>query len=259
MVMKKFKISKMLLIVCCSLLLGSCAKEIVDDNDVKKKVLETTANSESIKSIVESIVNETTTTKEETTTEKIVETTVEETTETVEKVEETINPVIYFDGEYKNVSSDKVRSVNAPTSESGNSIDLGSWGYGITPIRWVYVDPNIQIISNTTPNGSTKFGYKMQVSSGKSGCYMPIYTRCDTLGSDFDGRLYCFEDYKKSKPEDMLWTGSFNELKFGELNVIDILKLKYNIEEVTNNLVKANGTYVNVVYVSELEEILSTK
>ncbi len=116
--------------------------------------------------------------------------------------------------------------------------------------------PNTQIICNNSPNRSELYAYKFSASSGSKGCYMPIFSRGESYGQDWDGRLYSFDDYKKTAPEEMKFDNKFEDLKYGDYSVKELLSRKYDIETVADGVVKANGTYVNVIYVSELDEII---
>lgn len=171
--------------------------------------------------------------------------------------DETKTTIVSSNAVYSNIAKEKHQTLAAPFSEK-NVIDLNSWEYGRTPIVWVYVAPNTQIISNNSPNRSANFGYKVGASSGSKGCYMTIFSKGECRGADWDGRMYCFEDYKKSTPEEMKFDTKFADLKYGEYNIKELLAKKYKLEDVTEGVIKANGTYVNVIYVSELDEIIAS-
>ena len=158
---------------------------------------------------------------------------------------------------YSNIAKEKHKSNAVPFSEA-NVVDLKAWEYGRTPIAWIYVAPNTQIISNNSPNRSANYGYKVGASSGSKGCYMTIFSKGECHGADWDGRLYCFEDYKKSTPEEMKFDTKFEDLKYGDYNVKELLSKRYKLEEVTSGVFKANGTYINVIYVSELDDIIAS-
>lgn len=158
---------------------------------------------------------------------------------------------------YSNIAKEKHKSDAVPFSEA-NVVDLKAWEYGRTPIAWIYVAPNTQIISNNSPNRSANFGYKVGASSGSKGCYMTIFSKGECHGADWDGRLYCFEDYKKSTPEEMKFDTKFEDLKYGDYNVKELLSKRYKLEEVTDGVFKANGVYINVIYVSELDDIIAS-
>ena len=171
--------------------------------------------------------------------------------------DETKTTIVSSNAVYSNIAKEKHQTLAAPSSEK-NVIDLKSWEYGRTPIIWIYVAPNTQIICNNSPNRSQNFGYKVGASSGSKGCYMTIFSKGESYGADWDGRFYCFEDYKKSNPEDMKFDTKFADLKYGDYNIKELLSKKYQLEDISDGVVKANGTYVNVIYVSELDEIIAT-
>ena len=171
--------------------------------------------------------------------------------------DETKTTIISSNAAYTNIAKEKHQSLAVPSSEK-NVIDLSGWEYGRTPITWIYVAPNTQIINNNSPNRSANFGYKLSASSGEKGCYMTIFSKGESHGADWDGRFYCFEDYKKTEPEDMMFDTKFEDLKYGEYNIKELLSKRYKIEEVSDGVIKANGTYVNVIYVSELDDIIES-
>lgn len=254
---------KIILSIFLVLCLTSCAKQL-DDYDVKKMVKES-RELETMKTTERPI--STIKTHEETEEVKIVisveESTEEEKTEEIKEELETTESVekkTTLDDNfvklttYNNKSSEKTISVTAPVEQ--NAIVLSSWGYGMTPLEWVFVEPNNQLISNNKPNSSLLFAYKTGASSGSKGCFIPVFSRCDSLGSDYEGRVYCTDDYTKSAPEAMLWGNKFTDMVYDGHRVIDILADKYEINENDGHIAKVGDTYVNVVYVSELDEIL---
>ena len=180
----------------------------------------------------------------------------EESTET-ENVEETT--IDKTKNVYKNTTSMKYKSLTAPTVSDGSAIDInteGSWEYGRTPLEWIYVAANYQIICNNRPNSSTHFSYKAQASTGELGCYIPIFTNSEAHGADYEGRFYSIEDYTKSPANEMSFNNKFENLLYGDYKIVDLLKEKYEIGKISNGIWAANGEFINVVYVSELEEII---
>lgn len=171
--------------------------------------------------------------------------------------DESKTTIVSSNAVYSNIAKEKHQSLAVPSSEK-NVIDLSAWEYGKTPIEWIFVAPNTQIISNNSPNRSANFGYKLSASSGAKGCYMTIFSRGESHGADWDGRFYCFEDYKKTAPEDMKFDTKFADLKYGDYKIKELLSKRYKIEEVSDGVIKANGTYVNVIYVSELDDIIES-
>ena len=186
----------------------------------------------------------------ETKIENTEETTIEETEEIVSK------KALISNNPYSNYSTTKQQTTAIPVSK-GKDIDItnGAWQYGRTPITWVFVKPNTQIISNNSPNMSQGFSYKAGASSGPKGCYMSIFSKCDTFGDDWDGRLYIVGDSSKT-PDRLDFDPVFDTLTYGEYNIKELLSKRYELEDVNPGLVKANGVYVNVIYVSELDEII---
>ena len=174
-----------------------------------------------------------------------------------ENAEEVETTIVSSSAVYTNIAKEKYQSQSAPISEA-NVINTKAWEYGRTPITWIYVAPNTQIISNTSPNRSSNFAYKLSASSGSKGCYMTIFSKGECKGADWDGRFYCFEDYKKSTPEDMKFDTKFADLKYGEYSVKDLLSKRYKLEDISDGVVKANGTYINVIYVTELDDIINS-
>ena len=189
---------------------------------------------------------------EESTTENETETEKEESSESEEETTEIIK-----DLEYDNRAREKHMSYSVPSKEK-NVVDIKEWEYGMTPLEWIYVKPNTQIICNNTPNNSVNFSYKKQASSGSKGCFMPVFIKCNVVGDDYDGRMYSMYDYTKYEPEDMLWsdTETFEALVYKDYQVKELLAKKYEVERVTRNLIKVKDTFVNVVYIDELDEII---
>ena len=54
----------------------------------------------------------------------------------------------------------------------------------------------------------------------------------------------------------MSFNNKFENLVYKDYKVIDILKEKYEIGKISAGIWAANGEYINVVYISELEEII---
>lgn len=268
---------KILFGIFAVLLLTSCVKEI-DDLDVKKMVkesreLEKVATTERPTSTIKIhdkfdetkivIPVEEETTEEETikaesieelVEEKATNSTIEENEVTQERKQVALDDNFVKLKTYSNKSSAKFISVNPPVYQ--NAIDLSSWGYGMTPLEWIFVEPNNQLISNNKPNSSPLFAYKSGASSGSKGCFIPVFSRCDSLGSDYEGRVYAVDDYTKSTPENMLWANKFTDMVYEGHRVIDILADKYEVDENDEHIAKVDNTYINVVYVSELDDIL---
>ena len=157
---------------------------------------------------------------------------------------------------YSNYIKQKYTSPNCPITESGD-IDLTGWEYGSTPLEWIYVVPNTQIIANNNPNTSKNFSYRRSASSGNKGCYIPVFNNSISKGIDYEGRFYSIEDYVKYTPEEMKFKNSFSDLKYGDYNVRELLEKKYNVETVSGGIIKIGDVYVNVIYAEELDEIIN--
>lgn len=260
-------------IICICLVLvflfSACEKKVAITT-------ETIPTIETIKETTKEIIKDTTvieTTEEitiESTEENIEETTVElleeiiETQSSVEDVKlatesdiESTENETKADLEYDNTATEKYRSEAVPLREK-NVVEINAWEYGKTPLEWIYVKPNTQIICNNTPNNSVNFSYKKQASSGSKGCFMPIFIKSNSVGDDYDGRLYSIYDYTKREPKEMLWsdTATFESLVYRDYQVKELLEKKYDVERVTRNIMKVKDTYVNIVYVTELDEII---
>lgn len=130
------------------------------------------------------------------------------------------------------------------------------WQYGMTPCEWVYIEPGIALISNYRPNSSAHYSIKAKVSSGLKGCYVPVFTKTDMLGNDFDARLYVFEDYSKEVPANMLFSNTLNSLKYKDRTIEDILMSKMNLTKTDNGLLRDGSGYINIVYVTDLDKLL---
>ena len=77
------------------------------------------------------------------------------------------------------------------------------------------------------------------------------------MSNEFDGRFYCFEDYKKIEPENMLFDNSLHVLKYRDMPVEDILRMGFDITKTQNGLLKVGNSYINIVYVTDLDKILN--
>ena len=141
-----------------------------------------------------------------------------------------------------------------------NKIETEGWVYGMTPCEWTYVEPGIQLISNYKPNTSTNYSAngKVRVSSGLKGCYIPIFRKTDMMGNEFEGRFYVFEDYKKSEPCDMLFDNSLHVLKYKGMPVEEIIRKGFpNLERLENGVLKIGDSYLNIIYVTDLDKIIN--
>lgn len=130
------------------------------------------------------------------------------------------------------------------------------WKYGMTPCEWVYIEPGIQLISNYKPNTSAHYSINSKVSSGLKGCFVPIFTKTETIGDDYDGRIYIFEDYSKEVPENMLFSNKLSSVKYRGVAVSEILKSNMNLTETNNGILKSGDSYLNIIYATDLDKFL---
>lgn len=177
--------------------------------------------------------------------ETTIATLVEESTE--KKVEENDNKLVVIDEDI--------------TYHGDNVVDYSkdNWTYGMTPCEWVYIKPGIQLISNTKPGSSKTFPAtgKNRVSSGKKGCYVPIFCQSDSLAPEYEGRVYVMDDYTKIKPEDMPFSNSLYTLKYQGKPIEEILMSAYPLTRLQNGVLASEAGYVNIVYVNDLDKILT--
>lgn len=129
------------------------------------------------------------------------------------------------------------------------------WNYGRTPIEWVFVEANKQLVSNYKPNGSKKYAITENVSSGERGCFAPILSGTENYGDKYEGRFFCFDDTTKD-PTNLPFTNKIAEMYYdgrpvGEIlgKVMDITYTQYGIIETKNGL-------LNVIYATDLDEII---
>ena len=122
----------------------------------------------------------------------------------------------------------------------------------------MYVDPNKQLISNWKPHQSKTFAMSKEVSSGSKGCFVPILSGTNDFGTDYEGRFLVFADAKRNTPEEMTrwFTNGIKDLTYRGYNVEDLLSRRYFIDTISKGISKADGTYINVVYCSELDDII---
>ena len=257
---KKFNI----VILCLILFVfSSCTKKITDIVEPTKiipqttKEIETTIETKNETKIEITAIKETieTTTIVEEETEEVVESQETETNEEIENNKDNASD-IKTNNPYSNKTEVKYQTTSAPLDGYG-LIDLTNWEYGMTPCEWIKLDANVQIICNNRPNTSEDFSIKTKSSTGSKGCFLPVFIKTNSFGNDYDGRFYSFLDYSKKLPEEMLFSNSLEKLEYQGQKIIDILSKKYNIEKFENGIIKANGEYVNVVYIDELDNILN--
>ena len=147
------------------------------------------------------------------------------------------------------------------TYHGDNVVDYSkdNWTYGMTPCEWVYIKPGVQLISNTKPGSSKTFPAtgKNRVSSGKKGCYVPIFCQSDSLAPEYEGRVYVMDDYTKIKPDEMPFSNSLYTLKYQGKPIEEILMSVYPLTRMQNGVLASEEGYVNIVYVNDLDKILT--
>lgn len=140
------------------------------------------------------------------------------------------------------------------------NVSIGNdWKYGRTPCEWIFVEPGKLLISNYRPNSSEKYSVKTKVSSGEKGCYIPIFIDTDKTGNDYEARFYVYEDYSKTKPDDMMFSNTLDSLTYEGKSIEEILKSKMKLSKAKNGLLVDEGVYINIVYVTDLDKILASK
>ena len=162
--------------------------------------------------------------------------------------------------QYSNVSNEKTHSATLKMNKDNVIDDVVNkkWVYGRTPVSWIYVEPNKQIISNWKPHQSKQFAASQNVSSGNKGCFLPILSNTNDTGTDYEGRFLCYQDAKRNTPEEMKnwFTNGIKDLTYRGYNVEDLLSRRYYLTELSKGISMADNTYINVVYCSELDDII---
>ena len=249
-----------LLLLFTSVVLFSCKVDYVELKETSKETLSNNSNGVVSKEVVTSptinfdeIFSESTETEEtslsEEDTSEVNESSIEiESIADIEQSTEAEKVVSVFD-----------LVVDTDDRTFKGTLDLDPavhWQYGMTPCEWVYVEPGIALISNYRPNSSAHYSIKAKVSSGLKGCYIPVFTKTDMLGDDFDARLYVFEDYSKEVPANMLFSNTLNSLKYKDRTIEEILMSKMSLTKTDNGLLKDGSNYINIVYVTDLDKLL---
>ena len=70
---------------------------------------------------------------------------------------------------------------------------------------------------------------------------MLVFIKTDMLGNEYDGWVYIIENFTKSTPDNMLFSNTWNVLKYKDNSVESILRKKMTLEKIGNGLLKANG------------------
>lgn len=129
--------------------------------------------------------------------------------------------------------------------------------YGMTPIKWVYIGPNKQLVSNNKPKSSQGYSIRKKTMSGEKGCFVPIYTANTKNATDtYDARLLIFEDTTR----DFLnfeFKNKASELEYEGKSVLDIYKdAGHEVDETDNGILIVDGNFLNVIYITDLEKML---
>ena len=133
--------------------------------------------------------------------------------------------------------------------------EKNKWIFGIIPVTWIYVEPNKQIVSNYKPNGSAKYSIPEGAMSGKDGCFLPIFSGTENYNKYFEGRFCCFEDTRHN-PKNFKYTNTLKDVMYKGMSVYDILDKYYQFDELENGLLDTDAGLINIIYASELNEIL---
>lgn len=250
----------------------ACAKKIESyddfyDIDNDKIITETKEN---IDIVDRKIVIETT---KETTIETTKETIIETTEIIKEPSEENINEDIdeeeideNNDEQYEGVEKEEgYGGLKEDESEDclekhlslQEALSSDNFKYGMTPIKWVYVNPNKQLVSNNKPKSSQMFSISKKATSGEKGCFVPIYTQnTKNATEDYEARILCFEDTTRDFLE-FRFLNRLGDIEYRGQTISQIYQ-KGNIEydETDNGILIVNGEFVNVIYVEDLDKIL---
>ena len=114
------------------------------------------------------------------------------------------------------------------------------WVCGRTPVSWIYLETNKQIISNQKPNQSKNFVADHHISSVSKGCYLPILSNLNDSGPDYEGRFLSYDDAKRNVPEDMggWFTNVIKDLTYRNYNVEDLLSRRYYLTQFSKGISK---------------------
>ena len=248
------------ILICCIIglfliiMLSSCKPDYIEPLDSTTEAL--TKNEDGL--VSKEVVTKPTINFDEVFAEK--ESTIESSEEEVEtsEVEETSIVEETSAVEEKSVSILDMKVENDDRVFHGtSSVDTNEyWKYGMTPCEWVYIEPGIQIVSNYKPNTSAKYSINSKVSSGLKGCFVPVFIKTETIGADYDGRVYIFEDYSKEIPENMLFSNTLASVKYRGVSVEEILTANMDLTKSNNGILKLGNQYLNVIYATDLDKYL---
>lgn len=136
-----------------------------------------------------------------------------------------------------------------------NDMSNKKWVYGRTPVEWVFVEANKQIVSNYKPNGSKKYAITENASSGERGCFLPILSGTENYGESYEGRFLCFDDTTKD-PENLPFTNEITEMMYDGKKIKDILGKVMNVNLTQFGIIRTNEGLLNVIYATDLDEII---
>ena len=129
------------------------------------------------------------------------------------------------------------------------------WVYGRTPVEWVFVEANKQLVSNYKPNGSKKYAVTENASSGERGCFVPILSGTENYGDNYEGRFFCFDDTTKD-PTNLPYTNKIGEMLYDGRPVGEILGKVMDITYTQHGIIETDKGLLNVIYATDLDEII---
>lgn len=129
------------------------------------------------------------------------------------------------------------------------------WTYGRTPVEWVFVEANKQLVSNYKPNGSKKYAVTENASSGERGCFVPILSGTENYGDNYEGRFFCFDDTTKD-PTNLPFTNKIADMLYDGRPVGEILGKVMDITYTQYGIIETDKGLLNVIYATDLDEII---
>ena len=136
-----------------------------------------------------------------------------------------------------------------------NVMNAKKWVYGRTPVEWVFVEANKQLVSNYKPNGSKKYAVTENASSGDRGCFVPILSGTENYGDNYEGRFFCFDDTTKD-PTNLPFTNKIADMLYDGKPVGEILGKVMNINYTQYGIIETDKGLLNVIYATDLDEII---
>ena len=156
-----------------------------------------------------------------------------------------LTEIVYGDEANKNKRQAQVYSV----------MNSKKWVYGRTPVEWIFVEANKQIVSNYKPNGSKKYAVTENVSSGERGCFVPILSGTENYGDNYEGRFFCFDDTTKD-PTNLPFTNKIADMMYDGRPVGEILGKVMDINYTQYGIIETDKGLVNIIYATDLDEII---